>query len=90
MKVQVLVKSSWILVCPHGFLFNFSHFRCNPADLYSVHFQMQRQQSSMSVLVAQLCPTLWTIDHQTHSMSMEFSRQEYWSGLPFPSPNSFL
>ena len=26
-----------------------------------------------------------TIDHQT-PLSMEFSRQEYWSGLPFPSP----
>ena len=23
---------------------------------------------------------------QLHGLSMEFSRQEYWSGLPFPSP----
>ena len=33
--------------------------------------------------VAQACPTLcnqWTIQ------SMEFSRPEYWSGQPFPSP----
>ena len=28
---------------------------------------------------------LWTVAHQA-SLSMEFSRQEYWSGLPFPSP----
>ena len=28
--------------------------------------------------------TLWTIAHQT-PLSMGFSRQEYWSGLPFPS-----
>ena len=27
----------------------------------------------------------WTIASQT-LLSMEFSRQEYWSGLPFPSP----
>ena len=27
----------------------------------------------------------WTIAHQA-SPSMGFSRQEYWSGLPFPSP----
>ena len=27
----------------------------------------------------------WTVAHQD-SLSMEFSRQEYWSGLPFPSP----
>ena len=29
--------------------------------------------------------TPWTIAHQT-PISMTFSRQEYWSGLPFPTP----
>ena len=29
--------------------------------------------------------TPWTVAHQA-SLSMGFSRQEYWSGLPFPSP----
>ena len=33
------------------------------------------------VLVAQSCPTL-----RPHGLSMEFSRQEYCSGLPFSSP----
>ena len=40
------------------------------------------------ILVAQLCPTLetkWTVAYQA-PLSMEFSMQEYWSGLPFPSP----
>ena len=32
-----------------------------------------------------LFATLWTMAHQA-PLSMEFSRQEYWSGLPFPSP----
>ena len=44
----------------------------------------------MKVKVAQSCPTLL----QPHGLcvacqaplSMGFSRQEYWSGLPFPSP----
>ena len=27
----------------------------------------------------------WTVDHQA-PLSMEFPRQEHWSGLPFPSP----
>ena len=27
----------------------------------------------------------WTVAYQG-PLSMEFSRQEYWSGLPFPSP----
>ena len=29
--------------------------------------------------------TPWTVAYQAPS-SMGFSRQEYWSGLPFPSP----
>jgi len=32
-----------------------------------------------------LFATLWTIAHQA-PLSMGFSRQEYWSGLPFPPP----
>ena len=39
-------------------------------------------------LVAELYPTLatpWTVAHQA-PLSMGFPRQEYLSGLPFPSP----
>ena len=32
-----------------------------------------------------LCATLWTVARQA-PLSMGFSRKEYWSGLPFPSP----
>ena len=32
-----------------------------------------------------LFATPWIVAYQT-SLSMGFSRQEYWSGLPFPSP----
>ena len=32
-----------------------------------------------------LFPIPWTVDYQGPP-SMEFSRQEYWSGVPFPSP----
>ena len=38
--------------------------------------------------VAQSCPALcnpWTVAYQA-PLSMGFFRQEYWSGLPFPSP----
>ena len=41
---------------------------------------------------AQSCTTLytpWTVAHQA-PLSMELSRQEYWSGLPFPNPEDFL
>ena len=39
-------------------------------------------------LVTKLFPTLaipWTVTHQA-PLSMGLSRQEYWNGLPFPSP----
>ena len=42
--------------------------------------------------VSQLClthyVTPWTVAHQA-PLSMEFSRQEYWSELPVPSPGIF-
>ena len=36
-----------------------------------------------------LFATPWTLAHQG-TLSMEFSRQEYWSGLPFPSLGDLL
>ena len=36
----------------------------------------------------QLFVTLCTVAHQT-SLSIKFSRQEHWSGLPFPLPGDF-
>ena len=41
--------------------------------------------SVQSLTCVQLLATLWTVAYQA-PQSMEFSRQEYWSGLPFPSP----
>ena len=41
---------------------------------------------SVKVLVAQLCLTLRDHMDCCPPLSMEFSRQEYWSRLPFPSP----
>ena len=37
--------------------------------------------------VAQSCLTLW--EPYQAPLSMGFSREEYWSGLPFPSPGDF-
>ena len=44
----------------------------------------------MNVKVTQSCPTLvtpWTVARQL-PLSKGFSRQEYWGGLPFPSPGN--
>ena len=47
------------------------------------------RQSNASVCVSRSVVsdfvTTWTVARQV-SLSMGFSRQEYWSGLPFPSP----
>ena len=49
---------------------------------------LPKNTTNMTVCsVAQIRPTLcdpWTVAHQA-PLSMGFSRQEYWSGLPFPS-----
>ena len=36
-----------------------------------------------------LFAAVWTVAFEA-PLSMGFSRQEYWSGLPFPSPGDFL
>ena len=38
-----------------------------------------------SLSYVQLCETVWTVAHQA-PLSMGFSRQEYWSELPWPPP----
>ena len=41
-----------------------------------------------SLCRVQLFATLWTV-HRRAPLSMRFSRQEYWSGLPCPPPGDF-
>ena len=52
------------------------------------HFLLQCMEVKSESEVALSCPTLatpWTAAHQAPP-SMGVSRQEYWSGLPLPSP----
>ena len=44
-----------------------------------------RKKKVKSLSHVQLFATPWTVAYQAPP-SMGFSRQEYWSGLPFPSP----
>ena len=49
-------------------------------------FQSTTYQVVVAYLIAQSCPALvnsWTVARQA-PLSLGFSRQEYWSGLPFP------
>ena len=67
---------------------------CSPVDYsppgFSVHGIFQARKSMLLLLLSRfsrvrLCATLWIAAHQA-SLSKGSSRQEYWSGLPFPSP----
>ena len=48
------------------------------------HFSKEDIQMAKVSESVQSCPTL--CDPMDYTKSMEFSRQEYWSVLPFPSP----
>ena len=45
----------------------------------------ERNQVKVSLSVVSDFVTPWTVAHQT-PLSIEFFRQEYWSGLPCPPP----
>ena len=64
-----------------------SHYRL-PRFKPAEHTEKWGSQSF--ALTAETCPvwlfvTPWTAAHQA-SLSMGFSRREFWSGLPFPAP----
>ena len=42
----------------------------------------------LSCSIVSTSVTPWTVARQG-SLSMAFSKQEYWRGLPFPSPGNF-
>ena len=55
------------------------------------HFLLQCMKVKSQSEVAQSCPTLatpWTAAYQA-PLSMGFSRQKYWNGVPLPSPKLF-
>ena len=61
-----------------------------PVDVVNTVHQTTQMAISRGKKVESLSPVLlfatpWTAAYQAHP-SMGFSRQEYWSGLPLPSP----
>ena len=68
-----------------GFAVTFKQLLPNFAPLF---FKNQNAINTYKVLVGQLYLTPCNpMDCGLHTpLFMEFSRQEYWSGMPFPSP----
>ena len=89
--------SWWILTygCDHFAIYTNIKLSCctpetnmklyvNYISINKVNFIFIRTHAKLQSHV-QLCATLWTVSCQA-PLSMEFSRQEYWSGLPCPPP----
>ena len=54
--------------------------------IWNICIQWNTESESVShSVVSDSFVTPWTVARQA-SLSTEFSRQEYWNGLPFPSP----
>ena len=71
------------MLLPLSFLWSSQLFSIAPGILYTAN--MKRKNKMKSTSHVQLFVTPWTVACQA-PLSMWFSRQEYWSGLPFPSP----
>ena len=54
-------------------------------SIENINFASKVKVKVKSLSCIGLFATLWTVARQA-PQSMGFSRQEYWSGLPFPSP----
>ena len=52
-------------------------------------FFLALQICVLTLSCVQLFATQWAVAHQA-SLSMGFPRQEYWSGLPFPSLSTYI
>ena len=75
--VQLFATPWTRLLCPWDFPGENTGVGC--------HFLLQYMKVKSESEVAQLCPTLSDPMDQA-PLSMGFSRQEYWSGVPLPSP----
>ena len=92
---QLCTLRNWQVICVH-----FSVIQINVFEWKAVYTEVYKKwygiwfkfNSNGGGLVAKLCPILvtpWAVACQA-SLSTGFSRQEYWSGLPFPSPGDLL
>ena len=89
LQLRLLLSASSLLCIP----FIPSHYRSDFCPWWGT--QPWGHCQSMACVCACGCPqslsvvsdsaTLWTVACQA-SLSVEFSKQEYWSGLPLPSP----
>ena len=72
--------------CKYGACFTLKELPdCFPKCLWPLHISAFPLFYAQLLSRVQLFVTPWIVARQL-PLSLEFSRQEYWSGLPFPSP----
>ena len=85
--VEVLIPSTSVF----GLIWKLGLCRWNSLNQHKVMLEQDRPQPNttgardQSLSSIRLFETPWTVAHQG-PLSVGFSRQEYWSGLSFPSP----
>ena len=81
-RIPLLLALIWTSSCSlHG------HIRGSPTSIDKIIINIRERKKVKSLSHVQLFATPWTVAYQAPP-STEFSRQKYWSGLPFPSPPS--
>ena len=84
----------WFILYFPGSSLGVSHFprslveeavHCSPEHTCTLLLCVHTSMHAQSLSCVHLFVTLWPVAHQA-PLSMEFFRQEYWRGLPFPSP----
>ena len=73
------VTKSWTRLIVHA----------NLKMAFRIHMRKSFYSYVYLCVVVQLFVTPWIVAHQV-PLSMEFSNQEYWSVLPFPTPRGLL
>ena len=77
--IILIFNVSWILIFMN---------KVGNLKVYNLYVKLHSRPMKVKVKVlshVRLFATPWTVAYQAPP-SMGFSRQEYWSGLPFPSP----
>ena len=91
-KVKLkLLSRVWLLATPWTTAYQaplsmgFGHHNCHRMCWIALVVRHLQFSSVQSLSHVRLFATPWTIAYQAPP-SLGFSKQEYWSGLPFPSP----
>ena len=80
-----LISERWV-ICPYFLWLVSSSIRSQFGDFNIQILLFHFHACGLSCFSrVQLLATLWTLAHEV-PLSMGFSRQEYWSGLPSPPP----